>query len=93
MTRKRYIKLTMAQGYQRNQAQDLARDGPRLGIPYRALYTARRCRYPVLLSSKQFDNAMRQIVKVTAQLAAGLKEAAARRQPMLQAAREAAARK
>lgn len=78
MTRKRYVKLTMAQGHQRNQAQELAKDGPGQGIPYQTLYRARLCRFPVLLFSKQFTDAIRQACKAAAQLGAAMREINAR---------------
>ena len=72
MTRKRFVKLLMSQGYSRNEAQELARDAVASGMSYESAYTAARAlEYEILPSLSEAVASFTDVVlKLGAALAA-----------------------
>ena len=62
MTRKRFVKLCMARGYSRNEANELAREGVAIYGSYSALFVV------TLLGSSEFYEAFSEAVRIAANI-------------------------
>ena len=73
MTRKRYIKLLMSRGYDRNEAQRKAEQVRKSGLSYREAYM-KDCRWLTLTGSinNLAENLQEQIRKIACAVSSGL---------------------
>ena len=76
MTRKRYIKLLMSRGYDRNQAQREAEQARKSGLSYREAYM-KDCRWLTLTGSinnlgEHLQEQIRKIGKIACAVSSGI---------------------
>lgn len=82
MTRKRFVKLLMADGYSRNQANKIAIDARNCGMEYKTAYKAESAVMAAQLDLKNIDlsamcDAIRNIVESVQKAASAIVKAAA----------------
>ena len=82
MTRKRFVKLLMADGYSRNQANTIAASAQRVGLTYSNAYRAESNTLDALAKIKDIDitalcDAIRNIAEAATKVASAIAKAAA----------------